>query len=251
MATVTILSAERSARYHAHNGSVAANGALRRAFTLVELLVVMAIILVIAGLTLPALKGTFNGINLSGASDILTGQLLFARQAAVSRNLPVEVRIYQYDDGNGPAWNTIAVLIPGLAIGRTTDEWLEPAHTLGGNVIMDPTLSQAGDSFSTVIKKGNDNPVNLTATPNPTAPWKATEAATAPRTVRSLPYVAFRFMPDGSTNLPAQDSTGTLAWCLTLRNANIPASADRSVPATNYVAVVIDPFNGRASTYRP
>ena len=78
-------------------------------FTLIELLSVIAIVSILAVTTLPAIRGTLDGVTISGAAGVVESELSFARQVAMSRNLPVEVRFYKHDDGNGMAWRAVAL----------------------------------------------------------------------------------------------------------------------------------------------
>lgn len=218
-------------------------------FTLVEILVVMAVISVMAVVAAPALKGTFDSMNLTGATETVTDCLSFARQTSLTRNLAVEVRIYQYDSGSGLAWNTLGVLVPASVSGKANDEWLIAPKLLPGNICFDPGMSGSGDSFSTVVTSGT-NPAPTAGNPNPRGPWAGTESAGAPGFVKNLGYVAFRFLPDGSTDLPAQDSSNSLSWCLSLKKSFVKSTGG-AVPAANFVSLVIDPATGHTLAFRP
>ena len=203
------------------------------AFSLIELLTVMAMISMLAVATVPALRGTLDGINVSGAAGLAEAEILLARQTAISRNLPVEVRFYKHDDGTGDAWRVIAVVIPASASGQAADEWITSGKVLPGNVVIQDT-----NDYSTVLEKA----APLTA--DKIAPWSAQESSSAPKLVQNKNYVGFRFNPDGSTNLPNGQ-----AWCLTMKN---PRSQPVSgAPAANYVSIVLDSLTGRTMTYQP
>src|SRR5688572_6612010 len=73
-----------------------------RAFSLIELLVVCAIIGVIIGFTIPAVTTMMRGSQLTQGSQVLTDQLSLARQLALTRNRPVEVRFYKFADPETP-----------------------------------------------------------------------------------------------------------------------------------------------------
>jgi uncharacterized protein (TIGR02596 family) len=75
-------------------------------FTLLELLVVIAIIAILSSLAIAALGNVSRSANLANAAQRVGDQLAMARQAAVTRNLPVEVRFYKV-----PEWDAA----PGAA----------------------------------------------------------------------------------------------------------------------------------------
>jgi uncharacterized protein (TIGR02596 family) len=194
----------------------------------------MAVITLLATLMGPALRGPLDGYHLSGAANTLESTLSLARQTAMTRNLPVEVRIYQYKEGTIEGWRLLGTVIPAGASGKAHDEWLGELLPLAGNVVIDE-----GAKFSTVISKA----ANSAGDPR-VAPWKADEATSAPEAVRSKPYVAFRYNPDGSTDLPS-----TEPWCLSLRNWN--AKPSQNGPADNFISLVIDAHTGRTLKYQP
>src|ERR1700722_12460573 len=74
----------------------------RRAFSLMELIVVIAIIAVIAGFAVPQAGQILKGSTVTQASTILTDQIRLAREFAVTKNCKVEVRFYQYGDPEVP-----------------------------------------------------------------------------------------------------------------------------------------------------
>lgn len=206
------------------------------AFSLIELLSVMSVLCLLAVATVPALRGTLDGINVSGAASIMEGDMSLARQTAMSRNLPVEVRLYRHDDGGGEAWRVIALVIPATSSGQASDEWLTRGKLLPGNIVMADTAS-----FSTIL--ANAGPVAPPQTP--VAPWSAQESSTAPPLLKGKSYVGFLFQPDGSTDLPPDSP-----WCLTLKNKNSQPGSD-GMPANHFVSLVIDSATGRTLSYQP
>jgi len=70
----------------------------RRAFTLVEVLVVIALIAMLLFLTVPGLKDVMKGTKLTTAADQIIGDLNLARQTAIKESIPVEVRFYKFFD---------------------------------------------------------------------------------------------------------------------------------------------------------
>lgn len=189
----------------------------------------MAVFSILTAATLPALRGTLDGYNISGAADLVGAELALARQTAISRNLPVEVRIYRHNDGTEEAWRVLGLVIPAAASGAEEDEWIAPGKVLPGNILFDDN----GD-FSTIVSEADASLV----------PRRGTEAATAPGILKNKEYVAFRFQPDGSTNLPTNQ-----AWCMTLRSPR--SSPEGGMPAANYVSIVLDSLTGRSMTFQP
>jgi uncharacterized protein (TIGR02596 family) len=205
----------------------------RAAFSLIELLSVMTLLSVLAVAAVPAMKGTLDGVTISGAAGMAESEISLARQTAMSRNMPVEVRIYRHDDGNGLAWRAMALVIPASVSGQASDEWLNRGKILPGNVVVDDA-----QEYSTLLSQAQ------APASEPMGPWTATESAGAPGLLKSKTYVAFQFKPDGSTNLPNGQP-----WCITLRNYH--SRPNGSAPAANYVSIVLDSLTGRTMSYQP
>ncbi|MFM8716600.1 MAG: Verru_Chthon cassette protein D, partial [Spartobacteria bacterium] len=86
------------------------------AFSLIELLVVIAIIGILAAAAIGGLSNVARSTNLTSAAQRLGDQFALARQTAVARNLPVEVRIYKLPDydattGGATLWRGLQLFI--------------------------------------------------------------------------------------------------------------------------------------------
>jgi uncharacterized protein (TIGR02596 family) len=192
-----------------------------RGFSLLELLTVVVIIVIVAALVIPSVQGLAGSTNLKGSANSVATQLDLARQTASTRNRAIAVRLYQdttkSPDTNGnPPYRLLALVIPAAADGSNSDEFITAPQGLPGDVVIDSSTT-----FSTVLNTGL-GAMGL-------RPVAATEAASAPASVRNLPYVQFTFRANGNK---------------ALKN---PTSG----PAANYVTLTINPQTSHVSTYQP
>lgn len=201
-----------------------------QAFSLVELLAVMAIIVIMISLAVPAFTHIAQGSTLERAGNLVVGQLDLARQTALASSRKVEVRFYKHITPGAPgteAWRAIQLFdVANSGVKKPM-----------GNAIAfpDPVVIGEQPTLSTLMNLPADY-----------------ELAAADRTANPLPSIgtsytgiAFRFSPSGSVDLP--DVTAN--YYMTLFSENTPATA--SAPPANYFTIQLDPVNGRARNYRP
>jgi uncharacterized protein (TIGR02596 family) len=203
------------------------------AFSMVELLIVIAIITVMASLMGPTLNSALRGTALTQATDKVIGVLSLAHQTALTKAQTVEVRFYSYVDPETPGDTGQGHAIQALAIddsGAPTP--LMKAQSLPQTVVM-TTNSFNGQSASTLLGITNSSSSN-----------------SIPRVGTNYTCASFRFYRSGATDL-ANSSQGTNAWGVTLVNAADLLGAKGSKLPLNYATVVVDPFNGSLKTYRP
>lgn len=190
-----------------------------KGFSLIELLTVVAIIVILVTLTIPAFQSIAMGSSLSRSGQIVADQFALARQMAISRNSQVQVRVVWLTDS--PAgyraiqlWGQGTNLANFVPLTRMTV--LPDGISMASNAALSPLLTDAA-----------------TIKTNDVFPGKGT-----------LGYCGFRFKSGGGTDLPfnATNAFLTVAYA---RNSNASA-----LP-TNYCIVQIDPVSGRAKTYRP
>lgn len=193
-------------------------------FSLTELLVVIAIMALLVGLSMPAIGARLRASHLSGAAQEVVDQLNFARQTALSRNLPVEVRFYKL-----PGYNDSPGSPP--AIYRAMQSFLHDDT----NVV---PLTKSRFFTSPVICSSNPVESPLLGAPITTE----IPAVTAiPNYGNNYAYRSFFFKPSGATS--RQDTN--LFLTLVMEN-------DRPLSeGANFFTIQIDPVTGRPRTFRP
>lgn len=206
----------------------------RCAFTLLELLVVIAVVGVLAAFIAPAVNTMLRSSRLTQAGDHVVAVLGLARQTALTTNHSVEVRFYQYGDPAVPGEKADA---PATGSYRAFQivEFKDGGTELKGRVEVLPSsiIFDSGATLSTLLgsalaKTWTDVPPQI------------------PAAGRNYNCRAFRFLADGSTNLPG---TGGTLWFITLHN--LVEGDGRATPPPNYTTLKIDPVNGSLKVYRP
>lgn len=205
----------------------------RTAFSLIELIAVISIIVIIAAFAVPAANTILRGSQLTQAAQLVSGQLSLARQQALTRNRSIEVRFFQYADGEQPgeqpdspesgkyrAIQMFEVLENGVPIPLSKLERLPVSIVFNDKAL------------STIIEDKTPQ------APTPSDPE-------LPRGVnKHYKYVSFRFRPDGSTDL-----SPIKQWYITLHS--LTDEVQGSTPPPNFFTVQIDPVSGSTRNYRP
>ena len=201
----------------------------QRAFTLVEMLAVMGIIIVLLALIVPAATQIMRGSNLTQSGESIGDQLVLARQLAMSNNRRVQVRFYSLPTTaaatttNFCAMQTFRVEDSGLTAALTK---LQALHT---GVI----FASDNTPHSTLLVPPSTATLSVSGSDKLPAYWN-----------KACKYVGFQFLPDGSTDLDP-----TVNWFITVVDAN------KAVPATgsptNFYTVRVDPVGGHVQSFRP
>ena len=231
------------------------------AFSLVELLIVILIIGIVAGFAVPAVQGMLRGSLMSQASSQLVDAMALARQTALSKNRIIEVRIYRFADNEVPGEepskpdtghfraiqtfeiSETGVLLPASKVIRLPD-----------SIIMNPGIPGEG-MLSTIL---GERPIILSSKVD-----HKTDPELARGVGHNYDYVSFRFLPDGSTNLPPTGTTGKDGketpsqgglWYISIHAINDWEQLKKGgnlKPPANYFTWMIDPLTGTSKTFRP
>ena len=222
----------------------------RSAFTLIETLVVVSIIVLILALTGPSILGTLQGSKLSSAGDTIVGILSEAQQMAQAQNAPVEVRFFKYTTPMNTTESYRSVMLlrvttPTSASGEISEEFVpigDVQRIPDGVVIVndEETLSPLleGEGFRDI--KSNDSDLGYAG-------------------VTDATYNAIRFMTDGSCRKVSQTSGGVASLgypplnqsCITLcGDTGQQEITEQNLPQ-NFYCIQIDPYTGKIRTYRP
>lgn len=212
------------------------------AFSLVEVLFVISIITLLLFLTLPAFEQMLKGSRVTIAGNAVVDQLNLAQQTAISRNEPVEVRVYRLpDESLAPATRPPPKDYRALQLFKTRPD---------GNVepLQAPLILPAGVIFvsnpssSSILDQSNSGPLTD----------KVVHPASDSQPLIQLPgygnnyeFRRFRFRSNGET-----DMKQVAAFVTLVSRADKVQDFRTNLPG-NFYTVQVDPVNGRTRSYRP
>lgn len=225
----------------------------RRAFTLVETLVVVSIIVLILAMTGPTLLRTMQANKLTSAGDSLLGFITEAQQLSATLNTPVEVRFYKYELAPAQfeafhSYQMFKVTTPTAGTGSSV-AFKELFAPLASPVRLPEGIIIPTDNELCPLLDGEGFPDQ--SDDNPTGNSGVPEAS----------YVALRFMTDGScrrvTSVAEQNDQLASLIFQPLNQSYFTIANDVGQEMTvsklpkNFFTIQIDPFNSKARTYRP
>jgi uncharacterized protein (TIGR02596 family) len=189
---------------------------LRRAFSLIELLVVVAIFGILAALAVPAFNAVAGAGKINRAGQVVADQLILAVQEATALNRDVEVRFIEFDgEGNLPL---------ALQIWRSDASSMRPLHRV--ERLPEGTAISATNALSPLLAAASTGRTNFGGS------------------LGERDFRAVRLRAGGSvaTAVTTNNNFLTVVALGDATNASLPP---------NYFALRINPVTGRVSSLRP
>ncbi len=224
-----------------------------RGFSLVELIVVMVIISIIATFVVPAASTIIRGSQITQAAQMITDQISFARQLALTKNKTIEVRFLKFADPETPGEdirNPDSGRFRAIQLMEVTEAGIAvPTSKL--QVIPATVMLNPDSQYSPLLFKTPITPIAATPT---------SQDPPMPRNVQmNYRYMAFRFLPDGSTDLAVAPSTinptptSPTSWFLTMHATTDlnKITGPTDFQKVNFFTLQIDPISGATTSYRP
>jgi uncharacterized protein (TIGR02596 family) len=212
----------------------------RCGFSLVELVVVLAVVALMAALAAPSVMGGLKSLQLTQAVDMIQDELGYARDYATGRDLSVEIRFYQYGLATMPGEsvsNPSSGKFRAVQLFEINDSGV--ASPLGKvQRLPDAVIVDSGNSLSDVLGAANASSV-------PTSTSGSALGYSLPGLGLQYNAVCFRFLPDGSTTLSSPASS----WFITLHY--ISAGDNLSAPPSNFCTIQLDAVSGHLRIFRP
>jgi len=208
----------------------------QQGFSLVELLVVMAIIAILGAITIPAVTSGLRASALTQGAQKVLNEIAAAHQAALAQDRFVEIRFYQVaksgmpgETVGNPGTGKFRALQSFVIDSSGTATAFDKVQLLPDSVIMDSNSALSTLLGSTLTKSWTTN--------DPQIPL--------PNVGTAYNVRVFQFQPDGSTNLNPIGQQ----WFVTLHG--LSAGDNLTTLPTNFYTLQIDALNGHIQNYRP
>ena len=236
---------------------------LRRlvAFTLIEMLVVMGIIVLMGSLIVPAVSGSLKGTALNQSSQTLLAAFNNAQQTALAKGQTMELRVFLTLDPDASNASTGTPPTPGQA-NSSSPYKIRAVQLYAVQTNPNPGQSAAALIYtpltkldflpsSIIIDSGTTLSSLCNATAYPTLGETGAPTTSVSPTHPSLPrvktnysYYKIDFRADGTTSL-----NPNVSWFLTLHALS---SGDvMTSPPSNFYTVELDPVQGSTRSFRP
>jgi len=229
-------------------------------FTLVELLVVMAILAILAAASVAGFRSVSSALGLSTAGQLITSEITTARQTALTYSETVEVRFYYYMDSYTGTSQYQAIQSFSTQDGVNYTQ-MDRMSFLPSNIMISQTTGTSTTALSYPFGESN-------TTVNPTYQVSATGTVTlngstttinGVQTIAALAgqgyqYKSLRFKPGGSIDFVIPSSGAPsgwppTSWYITLFEKKYASAANANIK--NFITVNVDATDGRVRTFQP
>lgn len=202
----------------------------RRGFSLIEVIVVVGIVALIAAIAAPAAQRAMSSYQLNLGTETVAATLGYARQAAITMNRDVEVRLLTVAMApNMPTVQRVRGIVL-LDVGESAPRMVAIPRYLPEGIVINTNTD-----FSTLARLTEE-------TPGGTDP-------DLPGIGKSYKMRKFRFRPDGSTNLPQLiTAPGVNKYFMSLHRETTTSAT--ALPS-NFATIQIEPATGAVSVHRP
>lgn len=192
------------------------------AFTIIELLSVVAIMLTLLAVCVPGISGTIGGLKVTNAAEVVVEEIQVARATALARNAPVE--IWFLKEGN--RYQSVRSSLINI---NNTSSWIGRTRRLPEGVAF-----ASAQKYSNVIG--------------------AQTATAAPESPAGTQGVRLRVYPSGRMELVEASSSVPVGPNETLfitlaPYVNFDVNSEANLPKT-FATVQINPINARITTHR-
>lgn len=196
----------------------------REAFSLVELLIVVGLIVIMLSLAVPAVNTVMISTNLNRGGQAFVDQIILARQMALTRNRDIEVRFWELTNSSTQGYRAIQL-------------WLVDEN--GTNRFPLTRITQLPEG---IIINTNPNLSPLLFGPN--VPIRGETNFPSYGKAR---YVGFRYRANGEADISIGSGGKSASNFLTIQHFS--SEADTLPP--NFYGIQVNPLTGRVTTYRP
>jgi uncharacterized protein (TIGR02596 family) len=217
----------------------------RSGFTLVEILVVLALIAMLLFFTVPGLKDVLKGSKLTSTADQIVADLNLAKQTALKESIPVEVRFYKFSDPSARNEERIGA----YQCFRLKQDMNFPSDYTKPRIPV-PLFEKVKAISQGVVIVESQEWSPLVSDPKMVQDRERVRGLVSGQQNTEASYFSFIISPEGETSL---DRTGAKQWYLTLvtesemQKAKDPAS----MKPDNFITLQVDPFTAAVRRYQP
>jgi uncharacterized protein (TIGR02596 family) len=196
--------------------------------TLMEILVVLAVMIGLMAIAIPSITSSSTATKLTSAGQMLVDELNLARQTAVTRNAPVEVRFYKLPPANGSESSAPQVYraFQVFVVGSSGPEELGKVR-----ILPTPVIFTLEDEASPFLENSDEYEERTPADSDPELP----------RFKSNYVYKSLVFTPGGSASVSSNEGTFTLAV----------EQAPKPTEGANFFSVQVNPVTGSVRWFRP